>query len=80
MQLSVPGLQLPNPAPDIYADLDAPREEFARSLDVTKSAANEMIFSGPSPSPLDISHQKKKYPKEAWGGKKSKSNPIGGLF
>ncbi|XP_028966649.1 nuclear inhibitor of protein phosphatase 1 [Galendromus occidentalis] len=74
------GLQLPNPAPDIYADRDAPREELSSQLNTAKNAANEMLFTGPSPSPLDISHQKKKYPKEAWGGKKAKSNPIAGLF
>ena len=76
----VSGLQLPNPAPDIYADLEPPREELAKALDVAKKVTNELLFTGPTASPLDISQQKKKYPKEAWGGKKLKSNPMGGLF
>lgn len=82
------GLQLPNPAPDIYADLDPPQEETPTNPQPAANAA--YLRGGPNsgkligsmqdfagPSPLDAP-QKKRYPKEAWSGKKL--NSIGGLF
>ncbi|OQR79170.1 nuclear inhibitor of protein phosphatase 1-like [Tropilaelaps mercedesae] len=89
------GLQLPNPAPDIYADLEPPQEQAAAAASQVTGAAGPTGLSKPglkgvktgallgtlqdfaSASPLDAP-QKKRYPKEAWSGKKL--NSIGGLF
>lgn len=89
------GLQLPNPAPDIYADLEPPQEEAASNSQAGDGTSGGAIYPRPvvkavktgallgtlqdfaGPSPLDAP-QKKRYPKEAWSGKKS--NSIGGLF